>query len=152
MHDSNFTFEDYDENDFEHKCVLMQLENDQDVKDAFYSIQSYVVNIQENVDKTLIDHVCVARIHTLYVGMIMSKKYGDKVEVSYALLPKYRGEGIAAFMLESYCNILFKTYDLDKIYLQIRQDNIASRIVASRVGFSKDKGTRYVMNNSIQNH
>ena len=152
MYEGGFTFEEYNEQIPDHKEVLSLLNDDQDIKDFFHSIDSYILNIQQNEDKYATDHVCVAKIGETTIGMTMSKQYPDYVEVYYALLPKFQLEGIGAFMLESFCTCLFRTYGLDKLYLQINSKNDKHRIIASRVGFTKDKQSRYVINNYVQNH
>jgi RimJ/RimL family protein N-acetyltransferase len=143
-------FDEYDCNNMNHKCLIAILNNDTLVRRTFFSMSDYISTIIDHVDRQELDRVYIVSLLGNTIGVIMSKKYEDKLEISYALSPDYRGKDLATYMLEQYCNYLFKEYNVDKLYLQINPMNKGSKIVASRVGFIKESYSRYVINNYLK--
>lgn len=58
--------------------------------------------------------------------------------IGYAIHPRYRRQSYATEVLKSYCNLLSK-YPVDRIVLDISEDNIYSEKVAIKCGFNKMK-------------
>ena len=143
------SFEEYDKNNIRHISLVRTLDNDPKVQEVFNSLESYIHNIIDNEDKNITDKVYVVTGYDENIGLIMSKMYGNKLHISYALSPKFRGEAFSVYMLDTYSDYLFRTYPkLDKVYVQINPQNKASKVVAAKVGFVKEN----IINYSLENY
>jgi RimJ/RimL family protein N-acetyltransferase len=61
-----------------------------------------------------------------------------EVNVAYGVFPAWRGRGTAGRVVELLCEWLAESNDVTRAVLKIDVDNVASRIVAERLGFVLD--------------
>lgn len=142
----NFILEEYNNHDFEHKKLVSKLNNDASVYRFLGIIEMYINNCLKQGEINGIDTFYVAKYNNEVIGFIALNVIEDKFEISYAILPEYRKEYLASLLLQEFSEAIFSQYNyVDKIYLQINQQNIGSIKTATLVGFEKEKSTRYSM-------
>ena len=140
----NFELEYFDNNNFEHKKLLVELNNDHDFFEFMGSVNLFLDYTIKHGKENGIDEFFVVKYNNEVIGLITINLIDDKYEISYAILPQYRHEYLASLLLQEFSEEIFNKYSyVDKIYLQISQKNMGSRKVASIVGFQKEKPTRY---------
>jgi len=149
----NFILKDYYDLDIEHKTVAVNLYNDPDVKryfsDFLYYIELSLNRYKENFKNRVYVVYYGNENYSYPVGMLILNVYGDKYELSYAILKEYRGEHLATMLLQEYTEYFFDKYkDIDKIYLHINTKNTGSIKVALYSNFVKSEKDRtsYVLN------
>ena len=68
-----------------------------------------------------------------YVGFVQLIKRQDGIDISYTVTEEYQGKGYATEALKLAISIAMKF--TESVYVQIRDDNIASQCVAKKCGF-----------------
>ncbi|MBT5403741.1 MAG: GNAT family N-acetyltransferase [Crocinitomicaceae bacterium] len=75
-------------------------------------------------------------------GLIRQKLDGlDEVEIGYHIRKEYRGNGYATEAAKHFKKVAFNQLFLDSVISIIHPENIASQMVASRNGMTKEKST-----------
>lgn len=75
-------------------------------------------------------------------GLIRQKLDGlEEVEIGYHLLKEHRGQGYATEAAQHFKALAFNQLFLDSVISIIHPENIASQMVASRNGMTKEKST-----------
>lgn len=69
------------------------------------------------------------------VGFVQLIKREDGIDISYTVIEKYQGHGYASKALSLGVRIALELDD--RVYVQIRDDNISSQRVALKCGFTK---------------
>ena len=92
-------------------------------KDAIinYDKNSYIVSI----DDKIIGHFNIVIINGIY-------------SIEYELLKEYRGLGLGTTFLNIIEDFVYKKFNIDRILLMIKYDNLASINLAKKNGYSVD--------------
>ena len=67
----------------------------------------------------------------------------DEIEISYALMPEYWGQGLATEMTSSLIKIAFENYNISELISINQPTNEASRHVMEKCGFKFEKDVIY---------
>lgn len=78
------------------------------------------------------------------IGLVGVNKNADwsnnwTTELGYFLSKEYRGHGYMPEAVSAICNEMFDTDGAERVMLEIRKDNIPSRAVARKCGFSQNE-------------
>jgi len=75
-------------------------------------------------------------------GLISQQLDGlEEVEIGYHIMKEYRGKGYATEAAQHFKKVAFNQLFLDSVISIIHPENVASQMVASRNGMTKEKST-----------
>ena len=140
----NFSLQEYDEKNREHKSTLIHLSNCADfihIGEVYFLEEHF--SIAKKNGKP--DALYIAYIGDIPIGMIGSNVMDDNYYLMYSISPEFRGYHYSAALASEYARYLFKMHpEIDQVCASINQSNIASIKNARRAGFVKTTATRYV--------
>ena len=120
------------------KTVLESITDVECKENIFYSEQ---VDSQNSLDGKI--YRCVD--HNLNIGLIRMTSYADGYMLSYWLEQTYRLSEYEKCILVLAENYLFELDQKTKLYIQVSYDNIATQVLAYRLGYSDYKCERYMI-------
>lgn len=124
----------YDDNNLEHKKVLMELEGNSK-SNYIHDIGSRLVNSKNKKDIPF-DVGYVVSLGESFIGYVfISKRIRDEIFLEYSLINEFRGKGYGKLVLSEVSNYLFSNYNIKSITLDIDPSNMASIMTAVSVGF-----------------
>lgn len=100
--------------------------------------EKFVVSIV-NAPKEKQEYVFTIRKHDQLVGLISfntTDKTNKKTQIGYWLSEKFQGQGIMTQAVQKMCNFAFEELNLNRVQLNIAVENIPSKNIPKRLGFT----------------
>ena len=142
----NFRLEDYNPYDFNHKSVIVQLENDSSATKYLGDLNLFYKNILDDQEEGYFAHFYIAYYNDYPIGFISINVNDNKYFIASGLLKEFRGYHLAALLLQEFSDKVFELRnDINDLYLSINEKNFASRKTAELVGYTKENKVRYQM-------
>lgn len=146
---NNFILEEYDSNNYYHKSTVILLENDDEAWKYLGCIEDIIAEIKNNSLENPYDNFYIVyqkgEIEPFGIIIFNFFKTSNIYSISYGILPKYRGMKLSSILLSEFTEYIFEQYqEIEEISLQINKSNIISMKTASRSGYVKKYGTKYV--------
>lgn len=142
----NFYLENYNEYNNEHKSTMILIGNDKDSQKYLGNIDYMIHEIKRRRENNNTDEIYIVFENKKFadpIGFISVSIIDGLFEISYGILPKYRGKGYASKILGEFSQYLFKNYEIEDLYLQINKENEGSIKVALKNGFDNERLTKY---------
>lgn len=143
----NFYLEKYTTDDYNHRTTIIELENDKDARLYLGNLENWILRMQEKEEIGFRNNAYIAyyKDNPEPIGFISLTKNTERYEISYGIRPKYRGEHLAALLLQEFSETVFNTYsEINELTLNINNLNTPSKKTADLVGFEKETSTRHV--------
>jgi len=141
----SFRLEEYNQKDLTHRTVAIELANDVNGNYCF-DIDYQVSELKKY--KPPHNKAYIVYYLDIAVGYISLVHKEDRYEVSYSIVPKYRGHHLATILLKEFSNKVFEIYsEIDKITLLISRFNTPSKKTALAAGYKKENSARYTLVN-----
>ena len=142
----NFRLEDYNPYDFNHKSVIVQLENDASATRYLGDLNLFYKNILDDQEEGYFAHLYIAYYNDYPIGFISINVNDNKYFIASGLLKEFRGYHLAALLLQEFSDKVFELRnDINDLYLSINEKNFASRKTAELVGYTQENKVRYQM-------
>lgn len=126
-----------------HKMLIEELSKDNNSKKYLGNLYYMLERIYQRRDKNYVDQFYVAYLKDKIVGFISLSIINDKPYISSGILKEYRGESLGKLLLQEFTYYLQDTYNYDKIYLSINENNKVAISSANFVGYSQDDNGDY---------
>ena len=111
----NFYLENYNEYNNEHKSTMILIGNDKDSQKYLGNIDYMIHEIKRRRENNNTDEIYIVFENKKFadpIGFISVSIIDGLFEISYGILPKYRGKGYASKILGEFSQYLFKNYEI----------------------------------------
>ena len=147
----NFTLEEYEEFNIEHKTTMVNLMNDPAVNRFIGNLDYFIEHTKVRRENNGIDSIYIVKKAGTSIGFISLNIFSDKYEMSIAILPEYRHQYLGTMLVTDFTDYLFRNNeDINEIYVEINPSNVNSIKMVDNSGFKKDNSTRYVIKRPIK--
>lgn len=89
-----------------------------------------------------INHAMAIEYNGHFIGCISANmgifEYSHSAEIGYWLGQKFWNRGITTEAVKKYCELLYSTTDLTRLYISVVSENVASLRVLEKNGFSQE--------------
>lgn len=147
---NSFKLIEYDQKNIDHRRVAVELSNEKNGNYYFGDIDYRISELKKY--NSPYNKAYIAYYLDIAIGYISLAHKEDRYEVSYSIVPKYRGNHLASYLLKEFSEKIFEIYpEIDKITLLISNLNTPSKKTALNANYKKETSSRYVLINPHQN-
>lgn len=146
MNLNSFRLENYMRDIPSHRTVIVKLHNDQVMNKTNYlgDLDYHIQKIEKRKEENYINGAYIAFYHNRAIGFISLTVEDESYQISYGIIPEFRGFHIGALLLQEFTEKIFETYkQIDKLTLIINSLNTGSKKTALLAGYEKENDTRY---------
>lgn len=138
-----FRLEAFNEDKDTHVNCIEELSKDKAVIKYLGNLFYMIKRIKKRREDNFIDQIYIVYLHDEIIGFISISIIDDLPYVSYALLKEYQKANLGSLLLQAFTYYLQDYYKFAKIYLQISDDNEASKRIAKFVGYEQEGKESY---------
>lgn len=141
-----FELQEYDFNNLNHRSVIIELYNDKDSRKYLGDLSYSIEMINKRKENNFLNNAFIAYRNNNPIGYISITTKENNYEISYGILPKYRGENLGMLLLQDFSlNIFKENKNIDELSLIISKDNIKSRKTAISAGYYQENENKFSM-------